>query len=112
MIDQLEPTRRSARVAIPTLGLGTTNDPTAKHTRTSGHDTPANEVEPAPAGLGADCWPHELTRPNQRSTRGEKLVPPDVGKVTDLPTAVQVRLRGHETATSSSSCEAVGSGVD
>jgi hypothetical protein len=39
-------------------------------------------------------------------------VPPEARKVVDRPTAVQVRLRAHETEPSSSFCEPVGSGVD
>src|SRR5512133_2031338 len=98
MTDQLvEPTRRSARVAK----LRLMNHPTAKHTRPSGQDTPLNPLS-KPSGFAA-CSPHESTRPNQRSTRGERSVGPDVPKVVDPPTAVHVLLRGHETAWSVSS---------
>jgi hypothetical protein len=87
MTDQREPTRRSARVVVLWL-VESWELPTAKHTRPSGHDTPANEAESTPSGTGAVCKPQKLMRPNQRSATGG----------LPEPTAVQVRLRGHETA--------------
>src|SRR5512132_1254140 len=111
MTDQLEPTRRSARVPIPMLGMP--NHPTAKHTGPSGQDTPLSPAASAPAGFGAACSPHELTRPNQRSTRGVLELRPDPSKVIDQPTEVHVRLRGHETSVSCDSlCESSTFGVD
>ena len=109
-IDQVGPIRRSAN--RESNSKWACERPTATHTGPSGHDTPARDALSALAGLGAACSPQELTRPNQRSTRGEMLVPPEARKVVDRPTAVQVRLRAHETETSSSFCEPVGSGVD
>src|SRR5512132_688316 len=113
MTDQLvEPTRRSARVAK----LRLMNHPTAKHTRPSGQDTPLNPLS-KPSGFAASS-PHESTRPNQRSTRGERSIGPtlggDVPKVIDEPTAVHVRLRGHETSRRLFSCGSAefGVGVD
>jgi hypothetical protein len=66
MTDHVEPTRRSARVPGVAEEL-----PTAKHAGPSGQDTPLSAALAAPSGFGADCKPQELTRPNQRSTRGE-----------------------------------------
>ena len=84
--------------------------PTAKHTRPSGQDTPLNPLS-KPPGLGAASSPHALTRPNQRSTRGEEC-PPDALKVVAVPTAVHVRFSGHETLDSCLLSEPVGFGVD
>ena len=88
--------------------------PTAMHTRASGHEIPASPVPPAPAGLVAVWRPQESTRPNQRMTRGEVVVAPlPLGtEALEKPTAVQVRLRGHETARRLSSSETEGFGVD
>lgn len=102
MTDQLEPTRRSARVPIPMLGMP--NHPTAKHAGPSGQDTPLSPALSAPAGFGAACSPQALTRPNQRSTRGELELRPDPSRGIDQPTTVHVRLRGHETSVS---CDSV-----
>src|SRR5262245_35671700 len=112
MTDQREPTRRSARVKE--LGPPRSNPPTAKHTRPSGHDTPPKPAPPAPSGLGAICRPHALTRPNQRSARGDAGCW-DGRRLTELPTVVHVRLRGHETARSpfrSPGWEPGASGID
>src|SRR6188472_2660247 len=112
MTDQLEPTRRSARVrfGVPTNGMVRTECPTAKHTGPCGQDTPLNPASSAPAGFGAACSPQALIRPSQRSTSGEE----EKGEAAAVepPTAVQVRFRGQETPNKPLKTEPATTGVD
>ena len=78
------------------------------HTRPFGQDTPPSPTLSAPAGCGEACCPQALTRPNQRSTRGERHAGPSL----DSPTAVHVRLSGHETLVRALRSDPVGFGVD
>ena len=111
MTDQLEPTRRSARVSlwVPKNGMSRAEPPTAKHTGPCGQDTPLSAAPPAPAGFGAASSPQALIRPSQRSTSGEEK---GAAGAAYAPTAVQVRFRGHETPRKPLKTEPGTTGVD
>ena len=105
MTDQLEPTRRSARVAPRGVGRA----PTAKHTRSVRTGHPAERSARGAVGLRRGLQPPGVDAPEPALDEGRAHAP---AAGVDWPTAVHVRFSGHETLDSWLLSEPAGFGVD